>query len=178
MIKKVVYVLILFFITEVTSQELTTLFPVIYPKIDSKLSENGTLLFEQFDIRINKGKEVYYKEKLIYSSDSTPDCDLLIEHFSSNKNFLFITPLSQIKGIASPYNINREILLIFDYVENKEYYTNLDNLKGQFYPKAFEYAKDKPHVFMIKDVNTITKKLVLLQGGQEIQEVQIDLFEF
>lgn len=178
MIKKVVYVLVLFFITEVASQELIALYPINYPKTDYQLVENGTLLFEQFDIRINKGKEVYYKEKLIYSSDSASNCDLLIEHFSNTKNFLFITPLPQLIGSASPYSIDREIVLIFDYVENKQYYADLNNLKGQFSPKAFEYAKDKPHVFMIKDINTVTEKLVLLQGGQEIQEVQIDLFEF
>lgn len=180
MIKILIYGLLLFSFNNMNGQKLFAISPINYPKTESQVLENGSVIFEEFDITLSKNKEIFYRDKLIYKCDFTEYYEYLIEVFFNERNYLIVSPLpkTNYKGIATPYNIDRGIVLLFDYTKNKRYYANLDNIKRIEIPEAFEFAKNKSHAFMIKNIDGDKKELILLQGGTEIKEVIIELYEF
>jgi hypothetical protein len=103
--KAAIYLFIFFFTTHMLSQELFAISPIKYPKTESQVQEDGRVLFKKFDITISNNKEIFYKDKFIYKCDFTEYYEYLIEVFSNDRNFLLVTPLPIIKGIATPYNI-------------------------------------------------------------------------
>ena len=106
--------------------------------------------------------------------------EYLIELCKGDRNFLLISPLprTNYEGIATPYNIDRGILLVFDYENGQNYYASLDEVKRIQPPEVFGYAKNQSHAFMIESIDVETSKIKLLQGGLEVSEVYIDMCQF
>ena len=180
MTKLLIYIIIIFSAYNMNAQELFALSPINYPKTKSELQKDGSTLFNRFDITISKKKEILYKDSLIYKCDFTEYYEYLIEVFSNKEDYLIVSPLpkTNYKGVATPHNIDRGLILLFDYHNNKRFYANLDRVKRIEIPESFEFAKKKSRAFMIKNVDVDKKELVLLQGGAEIREVVIELYEF
>ena len=163
-----------------SAQDLYAIYPINYPKTNSKMQEDGSTIFEKFDITISLEKEISYKSNLIYKCSFPEYYEYIIEIFDGSRKYLIVSPLSKDKfnGIATPYNLDRGIVLLFDLLSDDKYYTNFDDIKRIQIPKAFEFGKDQSHAFMIKDVDKKNKELILLQGGKEIKEVRIKMYQF
>lgn len=158
---------------------------IIWPHIDSEIErefmDDGSYYFKDFDIKITKDKDILYKNKSIYKCEFPDYYEYLIEVFSSNRNYILITPLAKKdigEGNSFLYSIDRGIVLLFDLSKNKKYYLSFDEVKKITSPKGFEFKKAEPHVFMIKEVDIDNKELILLQGGIEVKEVKIKFYEF
>lgn len=162
------------------AQDLYAIHPINYPKTNSKVQEDGSTFFEKFDITITKEMKISYKGNIIYKCNFPEYYEYLIEIFQGSNKYLIVSPLSKAnsKGIATPYNLDRGLVLLFNYTSGDKYYASLDSIKRIQIPKAFEFGKDQSHAFMIKDIDEENEKLILLQGGKEIKEVRIKIYKY
>ncbi len=178
--RKLILYIFLIYGLNMSAQDLYAIYPINYPKTDSKAQEDGSVLFEKFDITMSKEKEISYKGNFIYKCSFPEYYEYLIEIFEGSKRYLIVSPLlkTNSKGIATPYNLDRGIVLLFDYTSGNKYYANFDDIKRIQIPKAFEFGKDQSHAFMIKDVDEENEELILLQGGKEIKEVRIKIYKY
>lgn len=162
-----------------TAQELYALHPINYPKTSTTSLIDSSTFFEKFNIAISRDKkDIFYKGNLIFKCEFQEYNDYLIEIFQGVKNYLFVSPLPKIKGIASPYNINRGILFLVNCETGVKYYANLDSIKKIQTPKGFEFGKSDSASFMVKEINECNQELVFIQGGVVLNEVKIKIFKY
>ncbi len=161
------------------SQDLIALSPINYPKIERELV-NGYTVYTNYNIKISKEKEIYVGDDLVYKCEFPEYYEYLIELYKGERNFLLVSPLSRTNygGVATPYNIDRGLLLVFDYETGKKYYASLDSIKRIQIPEAFNHAKNQSHAFMIESIDVVKSKIKVLQGGVEVSEVYIDMYQF
>lgn len=159
--------------------ELYTLFPATYPKVETKITDDGYTSFEKFDLKIKRNDEILYNNELLYKCQFPEYYEYLIEVFSDSTNFIIVSPLPKIKTStsATPYNVDRSIVFVFDLKNQKKYYVNFDVVKQIHHPEVFEMKKDLP-IYMIKNINDSRDKMILLKGGDKLTEIELEMFEW
>lgn len=139
------------------------------------------MYFPKFDLTITKSKEIIVNGEQVFTCDFPEYYQYFIEIFDGLDRYLIISPsLWKIykRGVASPYSVDRSLVVIIHLKSQKRSYTSFDDIKQIQQPKAIEFAKDKDWVYMIKEISLDKEELILLNGGKEIKEVRLKLYTF